>query len=64
MLIDLDEEQAVRHDGHGTCIYEGWPLRGWPVLTVSNGRVVFEAGAVDEQAFGTGRCLTRPDAPN
>jgi dihydroorotase-like cyclic amidohydrolase len=61
VLVDLDEERSVHHDGHGTCIYENWPLRGWPVITVSNGRVVFEGGEVDEKAFGTGRCLTRPD---
>lgn len=60
VLVDLDEQRPVRHDGHGTCIYEGWQLRGWPVLTVSNGRVVFEAGEVDDKAFGQGRCLTRP----
>ena len=61
VLIDLDQERAVRHDGHGTCIYEGWKLKGWPVLTASKGRIVFESGQVDESAFGTGRCLTRPD---
>ncbi len=60
VLVDLDEERAVRHDGHGTCIYEGWQLRGWPVLTVSNGRIVFEGQEVDSEAFGQGRCLTRP----
>ena len=60
VLIDLDEERTVQHDGHGTCIYEGWKLKGWPVLTVSNGRIVFEDGQVNEAAFGTGRCVTRP----
>jgi dihydroorotase (multifunctional complex type) len=60
VLVDLDEERTVRHEGHGTCIYEGWRLHGWPVLTVSNGRVLVEAGQVDEDMFGTGRCLTRP----
>jgi dihydroorotase-like cyclic amidohydrolase len=60
VLVDIDEERAVQHDGHGTCIYEGWKLRGWPVLTVSNGCIVFESGEVDDKAFGQGRCLTRP----
>jgi dihydroorotase-like cyclic amidohydrolase len=60
VLVDLDEERTVRHEGHGTCIYEGWKLRGWPVLTVSGGRVIFEAGEVDESAHGSGRCLNRP----
>jgi dihydroorotase-like cyclic amidohydrolase len=61
VLIDLEDERTVHHEGHGTCIYEGWKLKGWPVLTVRGGRVICEAGAVDEAMFGTGRCLTRPD---
>jgi hypothetical protein len=35
-------------------------LRGWPVLTVSRGRVVFEDGEVDPDTLGHGRCVTRP----
>jgi dihydroorotase-like cyclic amidohydrolase len=60
VLVDLDEERQVVHEGNGTCIYEGWTLRGWPVLTVSRGRVVFEDGDVDAAASGHGRCVTRP----
>ena len=60
VLIDIDEERVVTHEGHGTCIYEGMKLRGWPVMTIVNGRVVFENGTVDESAFGYGRCITRP----
>ncbi len=60
VLVDLDEEREVVHDGHGTCIYEGMRLRGWPVLTVSNGRVVYEDGEVDDRSHGHGVCITRP----
>jgi len=60
VLVDLDTEREVKHTGHGTCIYEGMKLRGWPVLTVSNGRVVFEDGKVDESSYGRGVCITRP----
>jgi len=60
VLVDLDEEREVVHDGKGTCIYEGMRLKGWPVLTVSRGRVVFEDGEVDPDAAGHGRCVTRP----
>ena len=60
VLVDLDEERSVTHDGHGTCIYEGMSLRGWPVITIANGCVVFENGHVCEDAFGRGRCITRP----
>jgi dihydroorotase-like cyclic amidohydrolase len=61
VLVDLDEEREVVHEGNGTCIYEGWKLRGWPVLTVGRGRVVYEGGQVDPDASGHGRCVTRPD---
>ena len=60
VLVDLDEEREVTHDGHGTCIYEGMKLQGWPVMTVSNGRVVYENGAVDADQYGRGSCITRP----
>jgi allantoinase len=61
ILVDLDEEREVVHEGNGTCIYEGWRLKGWPVLTVARGRVVYEEGHVDPDASGHGRCVTRPD---
>ena len=60
VLVDLDEERTVEHTGKGTCIYEGWKLKGWPVLTVARGAVLFENGAVDESQFGRGRCVTVP----
>jgi dihydroorotase-like cyclic amidohydrolase len=60
VLVDLDEEREVTHDGKGMCIYEGMRLRGWPVLTVSRGRVVYENGEVDAGASGHGLCVTRP----
>jgi dihydroorotase-like cyclic amidohydrolase len=60
ILVDLDEERMVEHSGKGTCIYKGWRLKGWPVLTVARGAVIYENGAVDEAAFGRGRCVTVP----
>jgi len=60
VLVDLESEREVDHDGKGTCIYTGMVLRGWPVLTVARGRVVYEDGRVDGDAAGWGRCLTRP----
>jgi len=61
VLVNLDDEREVVHDGHGTCIYEGMKLRGWPELTISSGRVVFDDGVVDEGAHGGATCITRPD---
>ncbi len=60
VLIDLDAERTVEHKGKGTCIYQGWKLKGWPVLTVARGAVLYENGAVDESSFGRGRCVTLP----
>ncbi|MBX5469563.1 MAG: amidohydrolase family protein [Thermoleophilaceae bacterium] len=60
VLVDLDGEREVVHAGKGTCIYEGMKLRGWPVLTVARGRVVYENGEVDPDAAGRGQCVTRP----
>jgi len=61
VLVDLDAEREVVHDGHGTCIYEGMKLKGWADMTISRGQVVYDDGEVDEDAYGRGRCLTRPD---
>jgi len=39
VLVDLDEERAVRHEAHGTCIYEGWSFvagRFSPYRTVAS----------------------------
>lgn len=66
VVVDLDAERTVRHDsGKGTCLYDGWTLRGWPVMTVSRGRIVHEDGVTDPAgapATGHGRCVTVPEA--
>lgn len=62
VLVDLETEREVVHEGKGTCIYEGMNLRGWPVMTIARGRVVYEDGQVDSDAAGGGRCVTRPDS--
>jgi dihydroorotase-like cyclic amidohydrolase len=61
VVVDLDETRTVRHEGKGTCLYEGWELTGWPALTLSRGRVVAEGGAVDPDSLAAGRCVTVPD---
>lgn len=61
VMVDMDEVRTVEHTGNGHCIYEGMELKGWPVMTVSRGRVVFENGEVDPDAVGHGECVTRPD---
>jgi allantoinase len=61
VLVDLDDERPVTHEGKGTCIYEGMRLKGWPLMTISRGRVIFEDGAVEANAAGHGQCLTIPN---
>lgn len=58
VMVDLEEERSVHHTGKGTCIYEGWKLKGWPVMTISRGEIVYGEDAEDK--FGRGRCVTRP----
>ena len=62
VVIDLDEERVVEHDGKGTCLYVGWKLRGWPVMTISRGDIVYDAANPAEPKYGRGRCVTIPDS--
>jgi dihydropyrimidinase len=38
--------------------YEGWPVTGWPIMTISRGEIVFEGGAASTAA-GRGQVLRR-----
>lgn len=38
--------------------YEGWEVRGWPVMTIRRGEVVFEAGTIKAKQ-GSGRLVRR-----
>src|SRR5690606_38458744 len=35
VIVDLDKTARIEHDGKGTCLYEGWETRGWPVTTIA-----------------------------
>lgn len=62
-MVDLNLERRVTPDDLGSrsdfSLYEGWPLRGWPVLTVLRGQVVARDGVFTGQA-GLGKYLSRP----
>jgi len=62
VVVDLEEERVVEHDGKGTCLYEGWNLRGWPVMTISRGDVVFDRDEETAVPYGRGRCVSVPDS--
>ena len=41
-------------------IYDGWELKGWPVLTMVRGIIVMENGDVDKATLGHGKFIRRP----
>ncbi|WNF24414.1 dihydroorotase [Mesobacillus jeotgali] len=50
VLIDLDEEKEINPDeflskGKNTP-FAGWTCQGWPVLTIAEGKIVWEKGVV------------------
>ena len=62
-VIDLDLERQVTaealHSFADYTIWEGQRLRGWPVMTVSRGRVIARDGVFTGEP-GWGRYLSRP----
>lgn len=66
VIVDLDLEQAVSWERLKSysdySIYEGWKLRGWPILTMVRGKVVMEHGNPVEDALGHGKFVSRPEA--
>jgi dihydropyrimidinase len=63
-IVDLDLEQKVTPEllqsYSDYTIYDGWKLRGWPVLTMSRGVAVMEDGQVAAGALGHGQFVPRP----
>jgi dihydropyrimidinase len=57
-IIDMVKEQRVTPDilnSHSDyTIYDGWKLKGWPVMTIVRGKVVMEDGKVDQTNIGHG----------
>jgi len=63
VIVDLEREAPVapeRTHSRYTSAFEGLPLRGWPVLTLRRGEVVFDDGEVHLRE-GSGEIL-RPGA--
>jgi dihydropyrimidinase len=55
--VDLGKEETVTHNilnsSSDFSIYEGWHLKGWPILTMVRGNVVMRDGEViGEKGFG------------
>jgi allantoinase len=50
VIVDLKEERKVRgdklHYKVGWTPYEGWKLKGWPILTIRRGQIIFRDGLI------------------
>lgn len=62
-IVDLDIEKTVTPEllqSHSDyTIYDGWKLRGWPVITIVRGKIVMEDGQVATETLGHGEFLSR-----
>lgn len=56
VLVDLDLEKTVSATWHLSgapySVYEGWKLKGWPVMTIRRGEVMMEDGRIVGRAAG------------
>ena len=63
-IVDLDLEKTVTADLLQSyadyTIYDGWKLRGWPVMTIVRGKIIMEDGQVSKEALGHGEFIPRP----
>ncbi len=61
VLVDLDREATVDSADSDSrsdfSIYDGWKMRGWPVLTIRRGSIIVRDGEVIA-APGTGRAVS------
>ena len=63
VMVDMDEvftvdkNQNYSQSREIAKVYDGWSLKGKPVMTVVRGRVVMENGIVDEESKGWGHLL-------
>lgn len=64
IIIDLDLEQKVTPEllqsYSDYTIYDGWRMRGWPVMTMVRGEVIMQDGQVNSDTLGHGEFVARP----
>jgi dihydropyrimidinase len=63
-IVDLNLEKTVTpellHSYSDYTIYDGWKLRGWPVMTIVRGNIIMQDGQVANEALGHGEFIARP----
>ena len=64
VIVDLSMKKKVSpeilHSYSDYTIYNGWELKGWPIMTMVRGQVIMEDGQVNESTLGHGRFVQRP----
>jgi dihydropyrimidinase len=67
-IVDLELQQKVTPDllesYSDYTIYDGWTLRGWPILTMVRGEVIMENGRINSESLGHGKFVSRPVTGN
>jgi dihydropyrimidinase len=62
-IYDPEKEMVVKtndlHSKAGYCLYDGWKIKGYPVMSMLRGKILLNEGKL-EQAPGYGNFLYRP----
>ena len=57
VLVDMEKQKTIENGKLMTKVnwspYHGWTTQGWPVMTIVNGNVVFNEGAIDDSVKGS-----------
>ena len=60
-IVDMNKEQIVTPESLNSnsdySIYDGWKLKGWPIMTIVRGMIVMENGKVDKSCIGHGNFI-------
>lgn len=60
-IVDMNKEQIVTPESLNShsdySIYDGWKLKGWPIITIVRGMIVMENGKVDHSCIGHGNFI-------
>ena len=60
-IEDMNKEQIVTPESLNSnsdySIYDGWKLKGWPIMTIVRGMIVMENGKVDKSCIGHGNFI-------
>jgi dihydropyrimidinase len=63
VIIDLDLRKKVTPEtlqsSSDYTIYDGWEFKGWPVITISRGKIIAENFLVNEEFLGHGKFIPR-----